>query len=241
LDVSAPFEMDENSGPGIVWYVKRLSGNDTLANRSNQAGPYIPTKFFLDVFPSLNRRQEKNPDKRIDLTIDSHSDARRVRAVWYNSKYREPDAKKKRDANGTKLTTEEMEHEGAAGAEKRRNTLSEISSSCPFSACSAPSCAISFFFFKVGLRAMPSLCPPVPSRSSSKEHSVEGETSTLACIIRVIRKIRGSKSSLQLGCLRSPRRDLSALLLPLGDPGSTSLLDFRAWRCVVCIRDEPVR
>lgn len=37
--------LDEYSGTGFVWYVKRLSGNDTLANQSHQAGPYIPRDF----------------------------------------------------------------------------------------------------------------------------------------------------------------------------------------------------
>ena len=32
---------------GAVWYVKRLSGNDTLANGSHQAGPYTPNKLPL--------------------------------------------------------------------------------------------------------------------------------------------------------------------------------------------------
>jgi hypothetical protein len=80
--------MDENTGPHIVWYVKRLSGNDTLANASHQAGPYIPRDVLFKVFPSINRPDVENPDKRFDVRIDSHSDARNVRAVWYNSKVR---------------------------------------------------------------------------------------------------------------------------------------------------------
>ena len=78
--------LDEHSGAGVVWYVKRLSGNDTLANRTHQAGPYIPKEFLFGIYPSLNRRTEKNPDVRFDLYVDSHADHRRVRAVWYNNK-----------------------------------------------------------------------------------------------------------------------------------------------------------
>ncbi|AMV17420.1 type II restriction endonuclease [Planctomyces sp. SH-PL14] len=99
--------MDENSGPHIVWYVKRLAANDTLANESHQAGPYIPKEFFLGVFPSLNRPRDKNPDKKVELTIDSHCDARPVRAVWYNNKTSEPDApgaKKKSKRDECRLT-----------------------------------------------------------------------------------------------------------------------------------------
>eukprot|EP00456_Euglypha_rotunda_P036162 TRINITY_DN277_c0_g2_i2.p2 TRINITY_DN277_c0_g2~~TRINITY_DN277_c0_g2_i2.p2 ORF type:complete len:410 (+),score=67.87 TRINITY_DN277_c0_g2_i2:90-1319(+) len=80
--------MDENTGPHIVWYVKRLSGNDTLANGSHQAGPYIPKEFLFDVFPSLNRADVENPDKWFEVRIDSHSDVKNVRAIWYNNKLR---------------------------------------------------------------------------------------------------------------------------------------------------------
>src|ERR1700732_2886401 len=72
--------------PGHVWYAKRLSGNDTLANHAHQAGPYIPKEFLFEVFPALHRTDVKNPDLLFDLYIDSHADHRRVRAVWYNNK-----------------------------------------------------------------------------------------------------------------------------------------------------------
>lgn len=78
--------MDEHSKPPIVWYVKRLSANDTLASGGHQAGPYIPKEFLFEVFPSLNRPAVKNPDKWFQLRIDSHADVRNVRAVWYNNK-----------------------------------------------------------------------------------------------------------------------------------------------------------
>lgn len=78
--------LDEHGGQGFVWYVKRLSGNDTLANESHQAGPYVPRDFLFQVFPTLNRPGEKNPDVRFDLYVDSHPDYRQVRAVWYNNK-----------------------------------------------------------------------------------------------------------------------------------------------------------
>lgn len=78
--------MDENTGPHIVWYVKRLSGNDTLANASHQAGPYIPKEFLFKIFPAINRPEVENPDTWFDLFIDSHGDARKVRAIWYNKK-----------------------------------------------------------------------------------------------------------------------------------------------------------
>jgi hypothetical protein len=80
--------MDAQSEPNVLWYVKRLSGNDTLANGSHQAGPYVPKEILFDVFPSLNRRDTENPEKWFTLCIDSHQDRREVRAVWYNNRLR---------------------------------------------------------------------------------------------------------------------------------------------------------
>ncbi|MDI4665400.1 type II restriction endonuclease [Xanthobacter autotrophicus] len=76
------FERPEKS----LWYIKRLSANDTLANNAHQAGPYIPKSFLFRVFPQLDTSEVKNPDAHFDLYIDSHVDYRRVRAVYYNGK-----------------------------------------------------------------------------------------------------------------------------------------------------------
>lgn len=78
--------MDEITRPNCVWFVKRLSANDTLANEAHQAGPYIPRDFLFDIFPAINRPDVENPDYRFELSIDSHMDQRIVRAVWYNKK-----------------------------------------------------------------------------------------------------------------------------------------------------------
>lgn len=78
--------MDQFGTPGHVWYAKRLSANDTLANQSHQAGPYIPKEFLFEVFPSLLRTTAENTDHRFDLYVDSHADHRVVRAVWYNNR-----------------------------------------------------------------------------------------------------------------------------------------------------------
>lgn len=78
--------LDIHSGQGYIWYVKRLSGNDTLANQAHQAGPYIPRSFLFAMFPVLNQPAVKNPDVRFNLYIDSHADHRLIRAVWYNNK-----------------------------------------------------------------------------------------------------------------------------------------------------------
>jgi hypothetical protein len=79
--------LGEVSGGDFVWYVKRLSGNDTLATGGHQAGPYIPKEFLFRIFPSLNTTSTLNPDMWFDLYIDSHDDARRIRAIYYNNKF----------------------------------------------------------------------------------------------------------------------------------------------------------
>lgn len=79
--------MTDVSAPGFVWYIKRLSGNDTLANDTHQAGPYIPKKFLFDIFPNLDRRDLINPDMPLPLSVDSHDDHRTTRVIWYNGKF----------------------------------------------------------------------------------------------------------------------------------------------------------
>lgn len=78
--------MDEFGRPGFVWYAKRLSGNDTLANQSHQAGPYIPKDLLFEVVPSLKRPEALNPDAKFELYIDSHPDVQTIRAIWYNNR-----------------------------------------------------------------------------------------------------------------------------------------------------------
>jgi hypothetical protein len=68
-----------------LWYLKRLSANDTLANDAHQAGPYIPKGVLFDAFPELRRPRERNPDVRFTVAIDSHGIEHSVRAVWYNN------------------------------------------------------------------------------------------------------------------------------------------------------------
>jgi hypothetical protein len=71
---------------GAVWYVKRLSGNDTLANGTHQAGPYIPKELLFELFPRGFDATTKNPRILIPISIDSHGVAGEVSAIWYNNK-----------------------------------------------------------------------------------------------------------------------------------------------------------
>jgi hypothetical protein len=80
--------IDEVSDASFIWYVKRLSGNDTLANGSHQAGPYIQRDFILDIFPSMAGIKDDNQERWFDFNVDSPGDKRQVRAVWYNNKFR---------------------------------------------------------------------------------------------------------------------------------------------------------
>ncbi|MBX3729413.1 MAG: type II restriction endonuclease [Candidatus Sumerlaeia bacterium] len=81
--------LDKNTVPGSVLYLKRLAGNDTLATGAHQAGPYIPKEVLFSLFPAINQVDTENPDQWFDLSVDSHGGVvRRVRAVWYNNKYR---------------------------------------------------------------------------------------------------------------------------------------------------------
>ena len=74
---------------GWFWFIKRLSANDTLANKSHQAGPYLPKDVAFSLFPSVNRPGDKNPDTNCSVIIDSHScPAIDTRIVWYNSETR---------------------------------------------------------------------------------------------------------------------------------------------------------
>ena len=78
--------LDERAEKESVQYVKRLSGNDTLANEAHQAGPYIPRNILLELLPDMNRPDELNPRADIDVHVDSHADRRRVQVIWYNNK-----------------------------------------------------------------------------------------------------------------------------------------------------------
>lgn len=79
--------LDSVSGPDWIWYVKVLSGNDTLATKAHQAGPYVPKSAAFRLFPSLLMRDsELNPRVTIPSVIDSQGVERDVNIIWYNNK-----------------------------------------------------------------------------------------------------------------------------------------------------------
>lgn len=67
------------------WYIKRLSRNDTLANTTHQAGPYIPKSFMFHVLPDLHNEAILNPRVVLRTSIGGQTQ-RDVTAIWYNNK-----------------------------------------------------------------------------------------------------------------------------------------------------------
>jgi hypothetical protein len=97
--------MDTHSKQGTVWFAKRLSANDTLANGSHQYGSYLPKQIVFGVFPAINNKEVKNPDAWIDLYVDSHPDHRKARVIWYNDSYHfNPEKGKKGTRDETRIT-----------------------------------------------------------------------------------------------------------------------------------------
>lgn len=73
-------------GSDWLWYVKILSGNDTLLNGSHQAGPYIPLPMVGALFPDLRDNNELNPRRSFDIAVDSHGTQVTGTLIWYNNK-----------------------------------------------------------------------------------------------------------------------------------------------------------
>ncbi len=71
---------------GGYWYIKRLSGNDTQATGSHQAGPYVPNSVAFRVFPELDCPNESNPRLDLRVVADSHSHTADANIIWYNSR-----------------------------------------------------------------------------------------------------------------------------------------------------------
>lgn len=80
--------LEKHSTAAGVWYVKRLSRNDTSANQSHQAGPYIPKRLLFQVFPALKEQSVPNPRVRFVAHIDSHAEQHEPQAIWYDNKFR---------------------------------------------------------------------------------------------------------------------------------------------------------
>ena len=80
--------LDEQMQRDVVWYVKRLSANDTQATGGHQAGFYLPKATAFSIIPSLDRPAATNPRVEVMLRIESHADVRVAKAIWYNNRLR---------------------------------------------------------------------------------------------------------------------------------------------------------
>lgn len=78
--------MAANTNTSTWWFVKRLSGNDTRANRAHQDGPYVAKHIVMELFPSLADAKTVNPDATFELRIDPEGVTTQARAVWYNKR-----------------------------------------------------------------------------------------------------------------------------------------------------------
>jgi type II restriction enzyme len=81
--------LEEIDRQGLVWFVKRLSGNDTGLTGGHQSGLYIPRDFALLLSPEVCRQDLYNPDIFIKSCYMPNIDfvTENVRVVYYNSKY----------------------------------------------------------------------------------------------------------------------------------------------------------
>ncbi|HEU01803.1 MAG TPA: type II restriction endonuclease, partial [Aurantimonas coralicida] len=83
--------IEEHSSEGdAIWYVKRLSGNDTGLTGGHQVGIYVPRPIAFELFPAIDTVDKKNPRQNFDLMIDSHpaSDVSQAKvvAIYYNAR-----------------------------------------------------------------------------------------------------------------------------------------------------------
>lgn len=81
--------VDEVSGATFVWYVKRLSGNDTQLTGGHQAGPYIPKALAFDLCPQFSDLSLKNPRSPVRLTVSPDGFATTANLIYYNNKFHE--------------------------------------------------------------------------------------------------------------------------------------------------------
>ena len=93
--------IDEVSGAGFVWYLKRLSGNDTQLTGGHQAGPYMPKDLAFELMPQLADLTQKNPRGTVHLTTMPSGFQAEANIIYYNNKFHE---NPKSGRNETRLT-----------------------------------------------------------------------------------------------------------------------------------------
>lgn len=88
--------LDEQTSADRVWFLKRLSANDTGLTGGHQVGIYAPNNLMFDLFPSLNvRTPTDNMKAFFNVYIDSHMQlAEDVRVTWWNKGLRDTQSRK---------------------------------------------------------------------------------------------------------------------------------------------------
>ena len=79
--------LEEIGLQNLVWYAKRLSGNDTGLTGAHQAGPYVPKDFAAAALPEIATTRAFNPTVEIPCIVASHGIEKNVKAKYYNSKF----------------------------------------------------------------------------------------------------------------------------------------------------------
>ncbi len=92
---------DISSNEWLV-FIKRLSANDTGASNSHQGGVYFPKTVLATVFPSIDRKDVKNPDTHFKASVESDDVAEQtLRVIYYNNRFSE---NKKKGRNEKRIT-----------------------------------------------------------------------------------------------------------------------------------------
>jgi hypothetical protein len=81
--------LEEVSGKGFVWYLKRLSGNDTQLTGGHQAGPYVPKDLAFRLMPHLADLSQKNPRDEVKLKVLPEGFETISNIIYYNNKFHE--------------------------------------------------------------------------------------------------------------------------------------------------------
>lgn len=79
--------LEEVSRAGFVWYLKRLSGNDTQLTGGHQAGPYVPKELAFRLMPHLTDTEQKNPRGEVCLKVLPDGFEASSNIIYYNNKF----------------------------------------------------------------------------------------------------------------------------------------------------------
>lgn len=74
----------------LMWFAKRLSGNDTNLTGGHQVGVYVPREVIKYLAPEVLKKDKLNPDRYIDEAIyinDDISAKKQLRIIYYNNRF----------------------------------------------------------------------------------------------------------------------------------------------------------